>query len=268
MTSRVHRRELERVGVAIEDFLSYEPTGGECRRRPCGNDAPKVMLDGRVIALPCRIHQEEEEAAYEAEQCEIRATRFMLDSGATRRMQAFSFDTYRAVCDDRNGQKALAMAEQWVADYKAGRPAPNILMHGPRGTGKTGLAWSMVRSLCEDGFEARIVNFAHLLEEMKDCYARRLSTTFAADAHRLPVLVLDDLGVEKPTEWACGQLYGIVDHRYENGLPTIFVSNYGPDALAARLGRDDAVVGGRIVSRMAEGAIKFEFRGEDRRVAA
>lgn len=263
------RDGLTPIGDSVRSFIAFEPDGGECPRPECHNTSGRVILRGRVpISLPCADHAAEDEARMRAEERARLRERYFARSGMTERLSHLSFETYRRACGDAEGREALALAEKWVADYKAGRGVRSMLLFGPRGTGKTGLAWSIVRSLCEDGFEAKIVNFAHLLEAMKDCYAKKIPTTQAAEANRVPVLVLDDLGVERPTEWACGQLYGIVDHRYERGLPTIYVTNYSPDDLARRLGRDDLVAGQRILSRMTERALKIEFTGKDRRLAA
>jgi len=49
------------------------------------------------------------------------------------------------------------------------------------------------------------------------------------------LLVLDDLGAEKTTEWAGAKLDEIIDHRYVNGLPTIITSNLAMDQLLPRI---------------------------------
>ncbi len=58
------------------------------------------------------------------------------------------------------------------------------------------------------------------------------------------LVVLDDLGTEKMTEWASEQLYRVLDGRYDRGLPTIITSNVQSDSLDPR-----------ILSRYAEGLV-------------
>lgn len=267
--------EIEIDRLTARDFasafggaISYHPSGGKCVRARCPKDAPYAQIGRRKVKLPCADHAAEEKLALEAEERLANVAVCMTDSGRTRRMADWSFESYRRDCGDADGLAALAVAERWVKTYIDTKTGSNVLLWGPVGCGKTGLAWSMVRALCERGLRAKIVNFGHLLSEMKDCYSRKVPTVQALEAGRVPVLVLDDLGSERPTEWACGELLGIVDCRYERGLPTIYVTNYAPGVLAKRLGRDDEVIGQRILSRMQEGAVKFEFRGGDRRLAA
>jgi DNA replication protein DnaC len=122
-----------------------------------------------------------------------------------------------------------------------------------------------VRSLCEQMIGCRFVDFPTLLEEIKDAYAKKVPLERMSDLVRVPVLVLDDLGGERPTEWAVSQLLRLVNTRYERKLPTCFLSNFTPGELAKRLGHEDPVAGERIVSRMVEGAIQHRMRARDRR---
>jgi DNA replication protein DnaC len=79
------------------------------------------------------------------------------------------------------------------------------------------------------------------------------------------VLVLDDLGAERPTDWALEQIAYIVESRHAVDALTIVTTNYAPSQLAERLGRDDPVIGQRIVSRLLEGATKIELKRADLR---
>lgn len=71
--------------------------------------------------------------------------------------------------------------------------------------------------------------------------------------------LFDDLGVERPTEWAQEVLYTIVDRRYRNERKTVFTSNYSLDELSERLGD-------RIASRIGEMCRVIKLEAKDRRV--
>jgi DNA replication protein DnaC len=75
---------------------------------------------------------------------------------------------------------------------------------------------------------------------------------------KIPVLILDDLGAEKASEWVAETLYILIDDRYGNMKPTVFTSNYSPSELAERLGD-------RIVSRIMEMCRIIEIKTSDKR---
>lgn len=255
--------EMETLGEEFSRFVRIEQTGGHCTEPDCENDAPFVILQGRVrVPLPCEEHTPVEDP--EAELMEELAIGALASSGLTERMDGFTLDGYGLEFQDAEGVSALNFVLDWERDYLAG-VRRNMVMWGPVGCGKTGLAAGLVRDLCERGVRARYVDFASLLEAMKDSYAHKQPVTNALAVGRVPVLVLDDLGSERATEWAHSQLLGIVNARYESQLPTIYISNYEPEDLAKIVGRFDEVVGKRIVSRMLEGASKFMFVRVDQR---
>jgi len=72
-------------------------------------------------------------------------------------------------------------------------------------------------------------------------------------------LLLDDVGVEKPSEWALQTIYLIIDRRYREMKSTFFSSNFSLSQLAKRLGD-------RITSRIAGMCEVIELKGKDRRL--
>lgn len=181
------------------------------------------------------------------------------EAGETPRMRGFTWTD--ATCGD--------IGRDWLERHAAGT-APNLILFGPVGSGKSGLAWMIVRSLCEQKRAALFVNFRNLLADMRLAFAEGSGAVLAAKCARIPVLALDDLGAERPTAWALDELATIVDRRYERQLPTIVTSNYDMNALCKRLSADgaDLTMGRRIVSRLVEGAQQVHVDAADRRLAA
>jgi DNA replication protein DnaC len=139
--------------------------------------------------------------------------------------------------------KAVAEGETWCA-----------LLIGPPGRGKSHLA---VAALNQRG--GAFWEVGSLLRNMRQL-------AFADDGPRYPeervvgtwmeyrpLLVLDDLGAEKLTEWAAGTLYSILNARYQAQLPTIITSNV------------DAAVDDRTLSRYASGVVAIEGGQDIRR---
>lgn len=272
-------KPMETMGEEFSTAIRFEQSGGACALPECDDDAPFVVSFGKRLALPCRAHADEVDRRRRADEIAARAADYITRAGVTSRMQSWSFESYREACGDEAGLAALAVAEKWCSGLlgsvvrhddndRVSVATPNLLFYGPVGSGKTGLACAMVKHLCEHGVEAKLITFRKMLESMRDAYAAHVSVSrWFNRMLTTPVVVFDDLGSEVPTKWAREQLLGIVDERYERRLPTVYVSNYTPDALAKRLGHDDPIIGDRIVSRMAEGSVQHRFRADDRRRA-
>jgi DNA replication protein DnaC len=146
--------------------------------------------------------------------------------------------------------------EEWEANREAGR---GLYLCGGVGSGKTHLAAGLAQELI---VKHHVPTLFHTAPELLD----RLRPSEIGDrdewaswAMNAELLVLDDLGAEKATEWARERLFVLVNHRYRRNLPTIYTSNIGPDRLAAHLGD-------RINSRIVETSEFVLVDGPDYRV--
>ena len=101
-------------------------------------------------------------------------------------------------------------------------------------------------------------NFAKMLQIIKNSYDED-SQQISAEDFNNDILIIDDLGVEKFTDWSIENLYQLVDMRYKKMLPTIFISNLSLKDLSSK-------VGDRITSRIAEMSEIIRFAGKDRRL--
>lgn len=150
----------------------------------------------------------------------------------------------------------------------AGRPGPggpgiaegpSLLIAGPTGTGKTYQAYGAVRALLSRGVRLRWE-----VTTTADLYAR-LRPRNGHDAERdlqtlarCPLLLLDDLGAAKTSEWTEELTYRLINHRYEHMLPTLITTNLPIPELRTALGD-------RVASRLAEMTERIVLTGPDRR---
>lgn len=139
------------------------------------------------------------------------------------------------------------------------RTGPSLLLLGPTGTGKTFEAWGAVRALAASG-----ARFTFQFTTAADMYAK-LRPRQGVDSERefevylkTGVLVVDDLGAAKSSEWVEEVNYRLVNTRYEQGLPTLCTSNVPVKQLADHLGD-------RVSSRLTEMAMRVVLEGQDRR---
>jgi len=138
-----------------------------------------------------------------------------------------------------------------------------LTLTGAVGTGKTHVAVGIVRLACALGVEARFYGTPELLARIKATYSGSGETEddVLRELAEVPLLVLDDLGVERPSDWVRDRLYQIVNQRYVAQRPVIVTANEDLSALAPRLGR-------RIVSRLSGASIELTFEGQDYRAQA
>jgi DNA replication protein DnaC len=158
---------------------------------------------------------------------------------------------------------------------KRGPDAEGLYLTGPVGTGKTHVAWSALGAWClltgirphrggMGTYETRYgpsVVFTRVTDLLDDLRPGADSTQRVRDCQNAKLLVLDDIGAEKASEWTQERLYSVIDHRYANRLPLIATSNLPPPKLSAQVGE-------RTASRLAQMCMVVPMTGPDRRKPA
>ncbi|GAB3656595.1 P-loop NTPase family protein [Glycomyces tarimensis] len=152
----------------------------------------------------------------------------------------------------------LAWARQWTPTTA---PERSLILAGSVGTGKTHQGLGALRLAAESGralrFEVGTASdfYASLRPRDKHDTEAVMARWRTAD-----VVMLDDLGAAKLTEWAEEQTYRLINHRYETDAPSIITTNVTP-------ARFSEVLGDRIASRLAEAAAGHlvALVGDDRR---
>jgi DNA replication protein DnaC len=139
---------------------------------------------------------------------------------------------------------------------------PSLLMLGVTGCGKTSEGYGAMRVLSLLGIHNRwlLLTAADLYARLRPRHGIDSEEEFQTIANA-PVLVVDDLGAAKNSEFVEEVNYRLVNHRYELARPTVFTSNFQPSEL-----RD--VLGDRVTSRLREFAKQVWIQGVDRRRAA
>lgn len=149
------------------------------------------------------------------------------------------------------------------------RPGRGLYIFGGVGTGKTHHASAVARSFVEAGYRVRLATTIGMLESIQETFGREASSREACrEFTRCDVLVLDDLGKESASSWSVMTLFQVVNARYEALLPTVVTSQYGPDGIAARLGRGgERETAEAIASRLRGTSDVVRLSGPDRRAS-
>jgi DNA replication protein DnaC len=135
----------------------------------------------------------------------------------------------------------------------------NALLIGEVGVGKTRLALAMVREFCAQQPKAAwlFTSTVELFDQLRpgDEAKRTMDHVMS-----VPLLVLDDLGMFKATDWTTERLYGILNHRVNYRLPTIATTNLKRELLIE-------ATSPQIVSRLTTDAWTIRLVGHDQRRA-
>ena len=127
--------------------------------------------------------------------------------------------------------KQMGMAKQFVRHWdEFKKDSMGLLLWGPVGTGKSFIAGCIANALLDQGVPVMMTNFARLLNKLTDMYAGDRNA-YIDSFNSFPLLIIDDLGVERNSEFAREQVFSVIDSRYRSQLPLIVTTNLTPEQM-------------------------------------
>lgn len=168
-------------------------------------------------------------------------------------------------------QLTPAMAKDVVQDFIQGYTPKNrgLLLMGNCGVGKTHLAVALILSLMKSkGVSCLFYDFRDLLNEIRASYksnSKTVTSNILRPVFEKEIVVLDELGAEKITEWTRDTLNYILNKRYNDNKTTIITSNWLDEAEADEETLADRI-GYRMRSRLYEMCRVIEIVGDDYRM--
>ena len=163
--------------------------------------------------------------------------------------------------------RALMNTKKFVEEYPV--VDVGLLYLGRCGVGKTHLAVAALKEIIKKGIAGMFYDFRDLLKEIQDSYNPNTHTSelkILAPIFDADVLVLDELGASKPTEWVQETITHIINKRYNDKKVTIFTSNYMDMSIGSAY--DETLterVGVRLRSRLHEMCKHILMEGDDYR---
>ena len=234
-----------------EDGLLY---CGSCRT-PKQFRMDKPPMEGRLLPRRCQCEQ----AQYDKEEAErkrrkhLQAVEELKRRGFTdSKMREWTFANDNGKCPQM--ELAHFYAEHWetMCEENIG-----YLLWGKVGTGKSYFAGCIANALMEQEVPVRMTNFALILNDLTASFEGR--NEYIERLCRFSLLIIDDFGMERGTEYGLEQVYNVIDSRYRSGKPLIVTTNLTLDSLQ----NPQDTAHARIYDRLLEMCAPILFTGEN-----
>ena len=262
--ARVYEERNQRCFGEYDEWEPEDYTGedgllycGKCRKPKEAYFAPdKAAIFGRdrhPAECDCqRTAREEREAAEKR--------RRHLDTVEELKRRGFTDPTMRDwTFENDNGRNPqTGLARRYVEHWEDMR-TDNIgcLFWGGVGTGKSYLAGCIANALMEKEIPVRMTNFALILNDLAASFEGR--NEYISRLCRYPLLILDDFGMERGTEYGLEQVFNVIDSRYRSGKPLIVTTNLTLDDLH----NPEDTAHSRIYDRLLSMCVPVRFTGDN-----
>lgn len=162
--------------------------------------------------------------------------------------------------DDRKNEKLSDAMKRYAENFKDFRKdGKGLLLYGTVGTGKTFYAACIANALIDRGYPVLMTNFASLTNKIQGMYEGKQK--FIDSLNDYTLLIIDDLGVERKSEFMQEMVFNIIDSRYRSGLPFIITTNLSADEIK----NAKEISFQRIYDRILERCFPIEVSGVSRR---
>jgi len=212
-------------------------------------------------------------------------------SGVPDRYLAASFDNFSTKGADRSVEYAAVLSKSYVEKFPTLEDGNGLLYTGTVGTGKTHMALAVIRELrLRYGAETLFIDFRDLLKKMQATFGNKTLAGYQTETEILrpvletQVLVLDELGAARATDWTYDVVEHVINSRYNDRGATIVTTNlpnhpqgytaprdagrgYAAAAMAATASPETLGdrIGARMFSRLQQMCMVIEVKGDDYR---
>lgn len=233
---------------------------GRCHTRKEYRINSALLRKEMIVRVKCQCEQEQwdkEEAARALREKQNRIRRMKGTCIHDRALLDCTFEK------DDGSLSQIGSAKKYVETWQE-RKANNdgLLLWGGVGTGKTFYAACIANALIEEGVSVLMTNFSKILNQLSGMYSED-KNHFIAGLMEYSLLIIDDFGIERSTEYAMEQVFNIIDERYKTRLPLIVTTNLSLETMK----NPADIAHQRIYDRVLAMCIPISFQGENHRKA-
>ena len=241
----------------------YEKDGHiYCKTCNCQVDGTPVEFSGRkrIFRKSCQCDEERKRIQEERERqekiAEIKKRCFI-----ERNQENYTFGN----ADESTDKELLKKVKKYVEQFeKMKEENIGLIIYGGVGTGKTYITCSIVNAIIEKYlYECKVMNFSQILNELQNGGFNLNRNEYIDSLTRKTLLVIDDFGIERDTEYALEQIYNVINARYQKQKPTIITTNLDYKDLEKEVPYN--LMLSRIYSRIIEMGVPLKITGKDRR---
>lgn len=240
------------------DDDTYIGQDGLLHCKTCGGARQTIitvpMIGERVVGIICECMKEQMQAAKRKEEQEEIERRRKICFAETN-MHSWNFKS----SDGKNPQLEEVM-QRYVQNFtQLKKEGKGLLLYGTVGNGKTYMAACIANALIDDGYKVLMTNFASLTNEIQGMWEGKQQ--YINSLNHYALLIIDDLGAERKSEFMQEMVFNIIDSRYRSGLPMIITTNLSIEELK----KPKDIGNSRIYDRILERCHPVEVKGNSKR---
>ena len=256
-------KEMENAtneGINAADDYTDTETGllmcGKCHTKK--QKRLSFLGEERVVGCLCKCAAEELEKERDKREAEENLMRIQQMKSAGLQDRTFYHYTFER-CDA--SQENAVYAKRYVEHFsEMMQTGQGLLFWGNVGTGKTFLAGCIANALLEQKIPVLMTSFPKILNALGGLYSAERNE-YLASLNRYTLLVIDDMGTHRESQYTLETVYTVIDERYKSGKPFIITTNMQLDVLRNPQDLEHA----RIYDRIMERCMPVFFGGKNYR---
>ena len=254
--------KIQGIDFIYNKYVHYEKDGHiycrTCNERIDGK--PIQMLNkSMVFRISCKCDRDKREQEKQREK-QIEQDRLRQNCFISRNQISYTFEN----ADEDTDKEIIKKAKNYVKHFEEMiKDNVGLILYGNVGSGKSYLACSIANAIItEYSYTVKMRNFAQILNDLQKGGFELDRNEHIEQITNPTLLILDDFGIERNTEYALEQIYNVINARYLKARPTIITTNLNFKDIERE--QEDIMLG-RIYSRIIEMCLPLRVTGLDRR---